>query len=258
MSVFIIAEAGVNHNGSLKNAKRLVDIAKKADVNCVKFQTCVPENVVSKYAKKVDYQLKNTGTNESQLDMIKKISLTFNEFIELKKYCEEKDILFISTPFDLDSIEFLDELGMKFWKIPSGEITNLPYLIKIAETHQPVILSTGMSTMEEISAAIRVLKKYGAGEIKLLHCNTEYPTPFKDVNLKAMLTMKEKFNLEVGYSDHTEGIEVPIAATALGGAVIEKHFTIDKTMEGPDHKASLDPDELKEMVLSIRNTEQAL
>lgn len=258
MGVFIIAEAGVNHNGLLKNAKKLVDIAKKAGADCVKFQTVIPENVVSKYAKKASYQVKNTGTNESQLDMIKKISLTFDEFIELKEYCEKKDILFISTPFDLDSIEFLNKLGMKFWKIPSGEITNLPYLIKIAEAHKPVIMSTGMSTMEEIDEAIQVLKKYGAEEIKLLHCNTEYPTPFKDVNLKAMLTMKERFNLEVGYSDHTEGIEVPIAAVAMGATVIEKHFTIDKAMEGPDHKASLDPDELNKMVRSIRNIEQAL
>ncbi|MDR1522250.1 MAG: N-acetylneuraminate synthase [Streptococcaceae bacterium] len=258
MSVFIIAEAGVNHNGLLTNAKKLVNIAKAAGANCVKFQTVIPERCVSKDVKKADYQVKNTGNDESQLDMIKKLVLTFDEFIELKAYCDKQDILFISTPFDLDSIEFLNNLNIKFWKIPSGEITNLPYLIKIAETHKPVILSTGMSTMEEIAETIQILRKYGTKDIKLLHCNTEYPTLFEDVNLKAMLTMKERFGLEVGYSDHTKGIEVSIAAVAMGATVIEKHFTIDKIIEGPDHKASLSPEKLKEMVHLIKNIEKAM
>jgi len=258
MSVFIIAEAGVNHNGSLVNAKKLIDIAKEVGADCVKFQTAIPEKCVSKNVKKADYQVKNTGGDESQLEMIKKLALTFDEFIELKAYCDKQEILFISTPFDLGSVEFLNNLDVKFWKIPSGEITNLPYLIKIAETHKPVILSTGMSTIEEVGEAIRILRERGSKDIKLLHCNTEYPTPFQDVNLKAMLTMGEKFGLEVGYSDHTEGIEVPIAAVAMGATVIEKHFTVDKMMEGPDHRASLDPNELKAMIISIRRIEKAI
>lgn len=258
MSVFIIAEAGVNHNGSLRLAKQLVDIAKECGADCVKFQTFEPEKCVSKNLKKAEYQIENTGSKESQLEMIKKLALTFEDFIELKEYCYSKKIMFCSTPFDIDSVKFLNKLDISFWKIPSGEITNLPYLIEIARTHKPVIMSTGMSTIGEIRQAIDILKNHGAGEIKLLHCNTEYPTPFEDVNLRAMMSLKKEFGVEVGYSDHTEGIEVPIGAVAIGATIIEKHFTLDKTMSGPDHKASLDPGELFQMIKSIRNIEKAL
>ncbi len=258
MSVFIIAEAGVNHNGSIALAKQLVDAAKEAGADCVKFQTFISKNIVSKSAGKGEYQKKETLAEESQHDMLKKLELTFDEFTELNEYCKEKRIKFFSTAFDNESVEFLHELGMSMWKIPSGDITNLPYLIKIAQLNQPVILSTGMSTMEDISKAISALQDNGAGEITVLHCTTEYPTPFEDVNLNAMLTIKEKFGLKVGYSDHTKGIEVSIAAVALGATVIEKHFTLDRTMEGPDHKASLEPNELKELVNSIRHIEKAL
>lgn len=256
--VLIIAEAGVNYNGSLELAYRMVDEAKKAGADIVKFQTGVPEKVMSKFAEKADYQKQTTGANESQLDMVRKLMLKFSDFVPLKKYCETVGIKFLSTPFDLSSVEFLDELGCNMWKIPSGEITNLPYLQRIARTGKPVILSTGMSTLEEIGAALEILKKGGAGKVTLLHCNTEYPTPYEDVNLKAMLTMRDSFNCEVGYSDHTKGIEVPVAAVAMGATVIEKHFTLDRNMEGPDHKASLEPDELAAMVQSIRNIEAAL
>lgn len=256
--VFIIAEAGDNHNGNFDLALQLVDQAVAAGADCVKFQTFVTENVISKFAEKADYQKENTGAEESQYEMVKKLELSFDQFREIQSYCEKKGILFLSTPFDLDSIDFLDEIKIPFWKIPSGEITNLPYLEKIAKTGRDIILSTGMSTMEEIEKAISILKENGAGKITLLHCNTEYPTPFVDVNLKAMKAISEKFGLPVGYSDHTVGIEVPIAATAMGAAVIEKHFTLDKNMEGPDHKASLEPAELKQMVSAIRNIEQAL
>lgn len=254
----IIAEAGVNHNGNFELAKRLVDQAKFAGVDIVKFQTFISNNVVSKYAEKADYQKKNHNKEESQLEMVKKLELSFCEFSMIKEYCEAKGIEFMSTAFDFESIDFLDKLGMNTWKIPSGEITNLPYLIKIAKLNKSVILSTGMSTIEEIRSAIHILKSNGCGEITLLHCTTEYPAPFNDVNLKAMITMKNEFAIKVGYSDHTEGIDIPIAAVALGATVIEKHFTLDRNMEGPDHKASLEPDELKHMVNSIRNIEIAL
>lgn len=257
MSVFIIAEAGVNHNGSLQLAKKLVDVAKESGADCVKFQTFDPEKCVSKNLKKAEYQIENTGAEESQLEMIKKLTLTFEDFIELRGYCNQKEIMFCSTPFDIDSIKFLNELGVPFWKIPSGEITNLPYLMAIAKTGKPIIMSTGMSTIDEIRQAVDVLNENGSGEIKLLHCNTEYPTPFEDVNLRAMNTLKKEFGVEIGYSDHTEGIEVPIAAVAVGATIIEKHFTLDKTMIGPDHKASLDPSELCQMVKSIRHIEKA-
>ena len=257
MSVFIIAEAGVNHNGSMDLAYKLVDAAKDAGADCIKFQTFKAEKLVAKSAKKAEYQKATTG-DSSQQDMLKKLELTYEEFIQLKEYCEKKGICFLSTPFDFDSIAFLDSLDMPFWKIPSGEITNLPYLLALAKTHKPVIMSTGMCEMKEIEEAISVLKEHGTPEIKILHCNTEYPTPFEDVNLKAMQSLRETFGLEVGYSDHTKGIEVPVAAVALGAAVIEKHFTLDRTMEGPDHKASLEPQELAEMVKSIRNIEAAL
>lgn len=256
--VFIIAEAGVNHNGSLKLAKKMVEKAVEAKVDAIKFQTFISENVVSKNAKKAEYQVKNTEIRkETQLEMVKKLELSFNDFIELKEYCNIKNIEFLSTPFDLESIEFLKKLGMKVWKVPSGEITNLPYLRKIAEVADEIILSTGMSDLDEISKAVDILKKENK-KILILHCNTEYPTPMEDVNLRAMELLKEKFNVEVGYSDHTLGIEVPIAAVALGARIIEKHFTLDKNMEGPDHKASLEPGELKKMVTGIRNIEEAL
>lgn len=258
MSVFIIAEAGVNHNGSYELACHLVDEAKRAGADCIKFQTFIAENLVSEYAQKADYQKKTTGDSDSQLDMVKKLELSFNSFEKLQKYCEKRSIEFLSTPFDLESIEFLNTLDMPFWKIPSGEVTNLPYLIAIAKTKKNVVMSTGMCEMWEIQSAIDTLKANGTPEITLLHCNTEYPTPFEDVNLHAMQTMRESFNFNVGYSDHTRGIEVPIAAAALGASIIEKHFTLDHNMEGPDHQASLEPDELKEMVKCIRNIEKAL
>ena len=242
--VFIIAEAGDNHNGNYDTALKLVDKAVEAGADCVKFQTFVTERVISKLAEKADYQKESTGTGESQYEMVKKLELSFEQFL--------------STPFDLESIEFLQEIDIPFWKIPSGEITNLPYLEKIAHTGKDIIMSTGMCTMEEIQKAIDILKKNGAGKITLLHCNTEYPTPYGDVNLRAMKTMADTFGVEVGYSDHTKGIEVPIAAVAMGAVVIEKHFTLDKNMPGPDHKASLEPYELKQMVQSIRNIEKAL
>lgn len=256
--IFIIAEAGDNHNGDINLALKLVDKAVEAGADCVKFQTFITENVISRFAKKADYQIESTGENESQYEMVKKLELSFEQFRLIKNYCDEKHILFLSTPFDLDSIDFLEEINIPFWKIPSGEITNLPYLEKIAKTGKEIILSTGMSTMGEIEKALSVLKQYGAKKVTLLHCNTEYPTPFEDVNLRAMDTMAKAFDVPVGYSDHTTGIEVPIAAAALGASVIEKHFTLDKNMEGPDHKASLEPTELKQMIASIRNIENAL
>lgn len=256
--VCIIAEAGVNHNGDFNLAKRMVDVAKNAGADYVKFQTFVPEKLVSKYAQKAEYQKETTGTEETQLQMLQKLTLTENDFVELKKYCLEVGIGFISTPFDLESIAFLEKLDMDFWKIPSGEVTNLPYLEKIARTGRSVVMSTGMCDVKEICDAIGALEENGAGDIVLLHCNTQYPTPYIHVNLNAMRTIKEKTHKKVGYSDHTEGIEIPIAAVAMGATVIEKHFTLDKNMEGPDHRASLNPDELKAMVIAIRNVEKAM
>ena len=258
MSAYIIAEAGVNHNGSVELAYRLADQAKAAGSDCVKFQTFVGKNVVSAYAEKAAYQKETTGGDISQLDMIRKLELSFDDFVNLKAHCDEIGITFVSTPFDLESIAFLNTLNMPFWKIPSGEVTNLPYLLAIAETRKPVVMSTGMCEPEEISAAIAALKAHGTQEITLLHCNTEYPTPYGNVNLRAMEAMRREFGLPVGYSDHTQGIEVPVAAVAMGASVIEKHFTLDRNMEGPDHKASLEPDELMEMVRSIRHIEAAL
>lgn len=257
--VFIIAEAGVNHNGSLDIALQLVDTAKKAGADAIKFQTFKAEKLVSKNAQKACYQKENTGnSDEKQIDMLKKLELSFDDFSKIKKYCDESGILFLSTPFDFQSIEFLNSIEMPLYKIPSGEITNLPYLIKIAETGKEVILSTGMCDMEEIKEAINALEKYGTKKISLLHCTTEYPAPFDEVNLNAILTLKKEFNLDVGYSDHTEGIEVSIAAVAMGASIIEKHFTLDKNMSGPDHKASLNPIELREMIKSIRNIEKSM
>lgn len=258
MSVYIIAEAGVNHNGSLDIAKIMVDSAKDSGADCIKFQTFVSKNIVSKNAKKAEYQKLQTDSNESQLDMLRKLELSFDEFLELSKYCESRGIEFLSTGFDFESIDFLNSIDIKKWKIPSGEITNLPYLIKIAKLNKPVILSTGMSTMEDIRLALNVLKENGSGEITLLHCTTEYPAPFKDINLAAMKTIHKEFGLPFGYSDHSKGIEVPIAAVAMGATVIEKHFTLDRNMDGPDHKASLEPIELKAMISAIRNVELAL
>lgn len=252
--VFIIAEAGVNHNGSIELAKQLVDKAVFAGVDCVKFQTFKAENLVNKEAKKADYQVNNTGNNDSQLSMLKKLELSFDNFVELKKYCDDKGIVFLSTPFDHESIEFLASLNMPIFKIPSGEITNLPYLRKINSYKKEVILSTGMATIDEIQDALKVLKDC---KVTLLHCTTEYPCPYESVNMNAMLTLKNEFGLDVGYSDHTQGIEIPIMAVAMGAKVIEKHFTLDKNMEGPDHKASLEPHELKAMVDAIRNIEKA-
>lgn len=258
--VFIIAEAGVNHNGSMDLAKKLIDAAIEAKVDAVKFQTFIAENIVSKDAAKADYQKSTTGESENQLDMIKKLQLSFNNFVELKEYCELKGIMFLSTPFDMDSVEFLKTLNMGLWKIPSGEITNLTYLQKIGSFNEEVIFSTGMSTLEDIKKALEVLTKSGTAKerISVLHCNTEYPTPFSQVNLEAMLHIKNEFDVTIGYSDHTLGIEVPIAAVALGAKIIEKHFTLDRNMVGPDHLASLEPKELKEMVSGIRNIELAI
>lgn len=258
MSVYIIAEAGVNHNGSFELACKLVDAAKKAGADCIKFQTFISENLVSKNARKADYQKAATGGDDSQLKMLKKLELSFEEFRKLQCYSREVGIDFISTPFDFDSIDFLCTLDLPFWKIPSGEITNLPYLMALAKTGKRAVMSTGMCSLEDIEAAVKVLKENGTPEIILLHCNTEYPTPYQDVNLRAMQTLKDRFGVETGYSDHTQGIAIPIAAVALGATVIEKHFTLDKNMEGPDHKASLEPNELAEMVSQIRNIENAL
>ena len=256
-NVLIIAEAGVNHNGDIRLAKKLIDKGKKCGADIVKFQTFIPKMLASRFAIMADYQKKNLGVEESQEKMLSKLALKREDYIQLADYCKQIGIQFLSTPFDIESIGFLNDM-QNMWKIPSGEITNLPYLIAIAKTGKPVIMSTGMCEMYEIEAAIKVLKENGTKEITLLHCNTEYPTPFEDVNLRAMQTMRDAFGLEVGYSDHTKGIEVPIAAVAMGATVIEKHFTLDRHMEGPDHKASLEPDELAAMVRSIRNIEAAL
>lgn len=258
--VIIIAEAGVNHNGSYELAIKMVDEAKRAGADYVKFQTAKPELVISTFAPKAEYQKETTGAAESQLEMCKAIHLPLTDYKPLKEYCDKVGIGFMSTPFDLVSIDVLESLDMDYYKIPSGEITNLPYLRKIASKHRPVILSTGMCEVKEVEAALQVLEQGGVkrSDIIVLHCNTEYPTPMADVNLRAMDDLRRSLGVEVGYSDHTKGIEVPIAAVALGATVIEKHFTLDKTMEGPDHKASLEPDELKAMVDAIRNIEQAL
>lgn len=258
--VFIIAEAGVNHNGSIEIAKNLIDIAKDANVDAIKFQTFIAESIVSKNAQKAEYQKSTTGNEGTQFEMIKKLELSFNQFIELNNYCKKREILFLSTPFDLASINFLESLDLSIFKIPSGEITNYPYLRTIAKIGKPVVMSTGMSTLNEIEQAMQVLESNGLlrNQISLLHCNTEYPTPYRDVNLLAIHALQKHFGVEVGYSDHTQGIEVSIAAVALGAKIIEKHFTLDKNMAGPDHQASLNPLELNEMVSAIRNIEIAM
>ncbi len=259
--VLIIAEAGVNHNADILLAKRLIDIAKEAGADVVKFQTAVPELVMTEHALKADYQVENTGIlNESQIEMARRIHLPLSAYKELLDYSNKVNIKFLSTPFDLVSIKLLEDLGLDIFKIPSGEITNLPYLRAIGQLRKEVILSTGMANLDEIQSALNVLIEYGTPKdnITVLHCNTDYPTNMLDVNLRAMQTIADKFGVKVGYSDHTLGIEVPIAAVALGASIIEKHFTLDKNMEGPDHKASLEPQELKAMVTAIRNIENAL
>ncbi len=282
--VLIIAEAGVNHNGDINLAHKLIDEAKKANADMIKFQTARPEMVVSRYAEKADYQKETTDANESQLDMIKKIFLPFEDFLELKKHCEDVEIGFLSTPFDIDALHFLaNECNLSLLKIPSGEITNAPLLLEVARIGKKIILSTGMSTLGEVEMALGVLafgylnkgipssnydfiqaytKAQEEGilkdKIQLLHCTTEYPSPFNEVNLAAMDTMRKAFNLPVGYSDHTPGIAISLAAVARGATIIEKHFTLDKDLPGPDHKASLEPDELKKMVEGIRQVEQSI
>lgn len=257
--VLIIAEAGVNHNGDLNNAKALIDVAEKAGVDYVKFQTFKADKIVSKSASKADYQKENASNDDSQYEMLKKLELSESDHHELISYCATKKVKFLSTAFDLDSIEFLKG-KLDFYKIPSGEITNLPYLEKVAQLGLPIVMSTGMAAMSEVKAAFQVLLKGGiqSEDISILHCNTEYPTPMTDVNLNAMLSIQKELNVKVGYSDHTLGIEIPIAAVAMGAKVIEKHFTLDKTMDGPDHKASLEPEELIAMVTAIRNIEKAM
>jgi N,N'-diacetyllegionaminate synthase len=260
MSVFIIAEAGVNHNGSVELAKQLIDVASNSGADAVKFQTFKAENLVAKNTQKAEYQKQTTDATESQFDMIKKLELDIDTHKKLITYCQEKNIIFLSTPFDHDSIDLLSDLGLQTFKIPSGEITNLPYLRRIGSLDKQIVLSTGMSNLQEVGDALTALISSGASKenITVLHANTMYPTPMKDVNLNAMLTIQKEFDVAVGYSDHTLGIEVDIAAVAMGASCIEKHFTLDKTMEGPDHKASLEPEELKAMVNAIRNIEKAL
>lgn len=258
--IVIIAEAGVNHNGEIELAKKLIDVAAESGADYVKFQTFIAENCISTTAVKADYQIENTGEkNETQLEMVKKLELSFDNHFDLINYCKSKNIKFLSTAFDFESIDFLKD-KIDFFKIPSGEITNLPYLEKVAKLDLDVVMSTGMANMKEVKAAYALLIENGVKheQITILHCNTEYPTPMEDVNLNAMLTIGKELNVKYGYSDHTLGIEIPIAAAALGATVIEKHFTLDRTMEGPDHIASLEPNELKDMVSGIRNIEKAL
>ncbi|MCR2111214.1 N-acetylneuraminate synthase [Campylobacter upsaliensis] len=256
--VLIIAEAGVNHNGDINLAKKLIEQAAKAGADVVKFQTFKANSCVSVNAKKAKYQLETTAKEESQLEMIQKLELSYESHFELMKHCKKHDIIFLSTPFDLESVEFLRGLDLPYFKIPSGEITNLPYLKAVAKCKKRVLLSTGMANLGEIETTLTILRKNGTRNITLLHCNTEYPTPFEDVNLNALKTLKEAFKLEVGYSDHTEGIVASLGAVALGAVVIEKHFTLDKTMEGPDHKASLEFEELRALCKGIRELEKAL
>jgi N,N'-diacetyllegionaminate synthase len=261
MSIFIIAEAGVNHNGSIELAKKLIDVASDVGADAVKFQTFKAEKLVSKDAQKATYQKENMGSDDnSQFAMLKKLELDLQTHKELIEYCNTKEIIFLSTPFDLESIELLDSLGLEIFKIPSGEITNLPYLRAIAKLNKKVVLSTGMATLQEVRDAFEVLVGNGTHKenITILHANTMYPTPMEDVNLNAMLTLQKEFGVNVGYSDHTLGIEVPTAAVAMGASCIEKHFTLSREMQGPDHKASLEPQELQAMVSAIRNIEKAL
>lgn len=258
MSVYIIAEAGVNHNGKLDLALKLCDAAKEAGVDAVKFQTWKTENIVTAHARQAAYQTENTGKEESQYDMLKNLELSYDHFRTIQNYCKRIGIDFLSTPDEEESLEFLVSLGLPFIKVGSGEVTNIPYLRKIGACKMPVILSTGMSNIGQVATAYDTLLQAGAKEVSLLHCTTNYPCPMDEVNLKAMVTLRDAFKCHVGYSDHTMGTEVPVAAVALGAEIIEKHFTLDRTMEGPDHKASLEPAELKLMVQQIRNIEAAL
>jgi len=256
---FIIAEAGVNHNGDINLARKLVDTAVEAGVDAVKFQTFISEDIVTCHAEKADYQKENTGSRQqSQFDMLKKLELSFDKFREIKTYCGQKGIVFLSTPFDHKSVDFLDELGVPAFKVASGEINNLPLLSHIASKEKPIILSTGMSTLEEVEEALEVIHKIHNSNTVLLHCTSEYPARVEDVNLRAMKAMHQAFHLPVGLSDHTMGIEISLAAVAMGASVIEKHFTLDKDLPGPDHKASLEPQELKALVKAIRNIEKAM
>jgi N,N'-diacetyllegionaminate synthase len=259
-NTFIIAEAGVNHNGSLDLAYKLIDSAGESGADAIKFQSFKAQKLVSKFANKAEYQKVTTNKNETQYEMLKKLELDVDSHKELLDYCNKKEITFLSSPFDLDSIDLLNNLGLDIFKIPSGEITNLPYLLKIAQLNKEVILSTGMSDLGEIEDALDVIILNGTKRenITVLQCNTEYPTPYEDVNLNAMATIKKAFDVKVGFSDHTSGIEIPIAAVTLGAEVIEKHFTLDKKMDGPDHKASLEPSEFRFMVKAIRNVQEAL
>lgn len=256
----IIAEAGVNHNGDIKLAYKLVDMAKRCRVDFIKFQTSIPSMHISKHAIKANYQIKNTGNQQNQLEMSKKISLTYEDFEKISKYCKKKKINFLSTAFDLKSIDFLKSLKMKYFKIPSGEITNLPYLTKIGKLKKKILVSTGMSNLKEIDQAIKILKKNGTNKnnITVMQCNTEYPTPLRDANLRAILTIREKFKTKVGYSDHTLGIDASVWAVAIGAKVIEKHITLNRSFKGPDHKASLVENELKSLVKKIRSVEISL
>ena len=259
-STIIIAEAGVNHNGSIDTAKKMIDVAAEAGADYVKFQTFKAETLVTKTAEKAEYQKSVTDKSDTHYNMLKKLELDKSAHFELIKYCKQKNIRFLSTAFDIESIELLVELDIPIFKIPSGEITNLPYLAHIGKIKKPIIMSTGMSTFADVNSALDILLQAGLekDQITLLHCNTEYPTPMEDVNLKAMITLGKKLGVNIGYSDHTLGIEVPIAAVAIGAKVIEKHFTLDRMMSGPDHLASLEPDELKAMVDAIRNIERAM
>ena len=258
MSVYIVAEAGVNHNGSLEMAKELARVAKKCGADAVKYQTAVPELVISKFAQKAEYQKKTTGEQESQLEMVRRLHFGFAAHKELKEYCDSIGIQYLSAPFDIPSVEFLGSLKLPWMKVPSGEITNLPYLEAVGRTKTPVILSTGMSILSEVEDALTVLEDAGCPGVVLLHCNTEYPTPYEDANLGAMLDLADQFGLPVGLSDHTTGWECDVAAAVLGAQVIEKHFTLDKSLPGPDQKASLDPAEFKAMVNAVRHVEAAL
>lgn len=258
MRTYIIAEAGVNHNGKLDLALKLCDAAKEAGVDAVKFQTWKTENIVTAQARQAAYQAENTGVEESQFDMLKKLELSYDHFRYIQEYCKKIGIEFLSTPDEEESLAFLVSLGLPFIKVGSGEVTNIPYLRKIASCGKPVILSTGMSTLAQVATAYDTLLESGAPKVSLLHCTTNYPCPYDEVNLRAMLTLKEAFKCQVGYSDHTMGTEIPVAAVAMGAEIIEKHFTLDRMMEGPDHKASLEPAELKQMVEQIRHIEAGL
>jgi N,N'-diacetyllegionaminate synthase len=254
---YIIAEAGVNHNGDINIAYNMIDAAKECGVDCIKFQTFKTENLVTKTAKKAEYQVENTHNNDTQFEMLKKLELSFEDFRKLKLYCDKVGIEFMSTPFDIDSVDLLEKIGMKTYKISSGDITNKPLLEFVASKNKPVILSTGMCTIDEVQEAVKWIEDKGNKQLTLLHCTSNYPTPYSEVNMNAMITLDKAFTYPTGYSDHTNGIIIPIMAVSMGAKVIEKHFTLDKTMEGPDHKASLDVRELKELVDAIRNIEKA-